>query len=1193
MKFDDIAAPGVSLRVRAKAAGGILKPGDVRLVPTSRLRGEFDLLCVDESITVVPCAPPDVNRLTDVISTGRATLARLSDVDASGGALLTVLAFSGEELTMGDVEVGIDEQVMTRVGAQSLDEAARTLLRKSVLPHGGKSYFVLVAGGASEQYLKGGESKRRFAILGSDIQYALTERNKGNGETVFLVSGITKIRNRNEDPALRLACGNLKFVDWTKAGQRAILAKAQLDAILQSGGSYLKRWDEFGKVEGDLFLERARAVGKVTFEVVDENRADAAGAEGEGTVCIRCNGLTETQKEALSNLTEIDIVDDGDLPPYLDNPLLTFEEYSNGVVEKEKASEFLGEQKLGRKKEEKKRLRTLKVAKKFNKATGEMELETSDAPAGKWLIYSVAGEVAQMTRRAKARTAILNGRAANPDLGLLIEEAGRLPPSRRPPKMKDLTAFAAQKVFPKHPPTDTQRKAIEIALNTPDIALIQGPPGTGKTTVIAAIIERLNEECDKREGISGRVLLSGFQHDAVENMIDRLRVNGLPVPKFGQRSGATRNADLMHFEDELQKWCEERAGSLRKRNPQIAESIEEQGIRSLIVQYVKAPTHSLAMNFLDAALKLPVRVLDETLVKALQLERRRLEAERENMRPENPKLAVVRGLRVTEVGFRDDGPERAADALFQLKDELGDSERELLEQASRWSAKDGAPVFLGELRRLKGVLLERYTPIPVFRTEKVRDSVVELAQKVLTCLRVNGVSARDKRTEALAELLQELENNPTGVIDAVRDYSFAFAATCQQSVNGMMREMKGVNVDEPSAKLEYDFVIIDEAARVSPRDLMVPMSQGKRIILVGDHRQLPQLIDEDVAARMEAGTDSDSEEAEWHKKSMFEYLFTERIPKLEASDDICRHVTLDRQYRMHPLLGDFISRNFYERFGEEKIKPGLGADAFIHGLPGAEGKCAAWLDVPREGRHQKVARHSGDMVEKGTSWTRPAEAAAIRDQLEIWVEHDTQRVIEGVRRWVESMLNGAPIVSGGSLVSYNIPIAKFSGKSFEVVMSSDLKAPGPISIVQNELRECIPSAMLMEVERIDADGAKTEITPLSFGVIAFYKAQSDAIIARLGTEWMESVGEDRLKIGTVDSFQGREFDVVFLSLVRTANKGFGFLKLYNRLNVSMSRQKKLLVAVGDAASYDTDAARSKVPGLADFLKLCREEGCML
>ena len=120
---------------------------------------------------------------------------------------------------------------------------------------------------------------------------------------------------------------------------------------------------------------------------------------------------------------------------------------------------------------------------------------------------------------------------------------------------------------------------------------------------------------------------------------------------------------------------------------------------------------------------------------------------------------------------------------------------------------------------------------------------------------------------------------------------------------------------------------------------------------------------------------------------------------------------------------------------------------------------------------------------------------------------------------------------------------------------------------------------------------------LSFGIISFYKAQAEQLEQMLRKDMGSLVdnylNEFKLRIGTVDSFQGMEFDVVFLSLVRTGKTGFGFLRLYNRLNVSMSRQKKLLVAVGDAAFYDTDQAREQVPGLADFLKVCRNQGSVL
>ena len=94
----------------------------------------------------------------------------------------------------------------------------------------------------------------------------------------------------------------------------------------------------------------------------------------------------------------------------------------------------------------------------------------------------------------------------------------------------------------------------------------------------------------------------------------------------------------------------------------------------------------------------------------------------------------------------------------------------------------------------------------------------------------------------------------------------------------------------------------------------------------------------------------------------------------------------------------------------------------------------------------------------------------------------------------------------------------------------------------------------------------------------------------------------------MDSFQGMEFDVVFLSMVRTfpqhwapkdeerekqARGLFGHLCLYNRLNVSMSRQKKLLVVAGDSALLQNDLAEEFIPGLVDFLRLCQREGRFL
>ncbi len=62
-----------------------------------------------------------------------------------------------------------------------------------------------------------------------------------------------------------------------------------------------------------------------------------------------------------------------------------------------------------------------------------------------------------------------------------------------------------------------------------------------------------------------------------------------------------------------------------------------------------------------------------------------------------------------------------------------------------------------------------------------------------------------------------------------------------------------------------------------------------------------------------------------------------------------------------------------------------------------------------------------------------------------------------------------------------------------------------------------------------------------------------------------------IDINTIDGFQGQERDVVYISLVRSNSKSeIGFLNDYRRMNVAMTRARKLLVIVGDSATIGND-----------------------
>jgi superfamily I DNA and/or RNA helicase len=88
-------------------------------------------------------------------------------------------------------------------------------------------------------------------------------------------------------------------------------------------------------------------------------------------------------------------------------------------------------------------------------------------------------------------------------------------------------------------------------------------------------------------------------------------------------------------------------------------------------------------------------------------------------------------------------------------------------------------------------------------------------------------------------------------------------------------------------------------------------------------------------------------------------------------------------------------------------------------------------------------------------------------------------------------------------------------------------------------------------------------------VISPYRQQTIKAEDLFDTE--PRLNDFNLTINTVDGFQGRERDVVYLSLVRSNEKQeIGFLADYRRMNVAITRAKKYLIVIGDSATIGND-----------------------
>jgi KaiC/GvpD/RAD55 family RecA-like ATPase len=171
--------------------------------------------------------------------------------------------------------------------------------------------------------------------------------------------------------------------------------------------------------------------------------------------------------------------------------------------------------------------------------------------------------------------------------------------------------------------------------------------------------------------------------------------------------------------------------------------------------------------------------------------------------------------------------------------------------------------------------------------------------------------------------------------------------------------------------VRFDYVIVDEAARANPAELLVALVMGKKFILVGDHRQLPPFLDQETIDDIRReGFDENVA-----RHSIFEEFFT-RVPESNRA-------ALRRQFRMHRSIGEMIGALYYPEVGLETGVPDSERTLNLQRYGGRNR--VFWLDVA-DGRE---AQH-----EESTSRVNFREVAEIERLL---LEFDRELVANGSR----------------------------------------------------------------------------------------------------------------------------------------------------------------------------------------------------
>jgi superfamily I DNA and/or RNA helicase len=322
--------------------------------------------------------------------------------------------------------------------------------------------------------------------------------------------------------------------------------------------------------------------------------------------------------------------------------------------------------------------------------------------------------------------------------------------------------------------------------------------------------------------------------------------------------------------------------------------------------------------------------------------------------------------------------------------------------------------------------------------------------------------------------------------------------------------------------ISFDTIIMDEASKATPPELALPVLFGKKSIIVGDHRQLPPMIDGEEIKDLLISI-GEKELAETLSKKEFE---TSQFERLFTHIDGSIKGTFDTQYRMHPAINEVISQ-FYKNDSEKGLQCGLPLDETYHN------SFDKW-DSRYHGLNFK------NLITPETHT--------------IWINVSTPEIQEGTSR-----------------VNY-----------------------GEIEAIDNVLSIIKNCEGKEEFDNWLSNQSQEE---KQIGLISFYGKQIsylERMLLQSHNDLYKGKGKDNdkrnlVRLSTVDRFQGMERNIIIVSMVRSnriassqeqlpnyeiygemgyqKQESLGFAESPNRLNVALSRARRLLIVVGNGEHF--------------------------
>lgn len=311
--------------------------------------------------------------------------------------------------------------------------------------------------------------------------------------------------------------------------------------------------------------------------------------------------------------------------------------------------------------------------------------------------------------------------------------------------------------------------------------------------------------------------------------------------------------------------------------------------------------------------------------------------------------------------------------------------------------------------------------------------------------------SRDDRHQRISRL----KDRATAIEYEIRDALFQEARVVACTLTGSAHPLL--------VGRHFGTLFIDEAAQALEAACWIAIQRADRVILAGDHRQLPPTIR--CPQALAGGLD----------RTLMQQIVEQKPQAVSL---------LNVQYRMSEGIMQFPNREFYE--GLLTSDPSVRYRGILDWDSPME-----WIDTselspaPQDNGQEMPEDYAESLARDGLSRQNPAEARLTLDKLKAYLERIGKERILG--------------------------------------------------------------------ENID------------FGLISPYQGQVRLLRQMMRRDPFWRPYRHLITIGTVDSFQGQERDVIVISMVRSNEKGnIGFLRDLRRMNVAITRARMKLLLIGDA-----------------------------